>query len=82
MRVSRLNEVKRSRRIIKEENSIECHWNILEEAVLESAKTETGYKKGIAANKLWVSDEMIRKVDERRKWKNMATNKAKKSINS
>jgi hypothetical protein len=41
--------------------------------VLESAKSEIGYKKGVTAKKPWVSEGMLRKMDERRKWKNIPT---------
>ena len=45
----------------------------MKQAVLESAKSEIGYKEGVTAKKPWVTEEMIRKMDERRKWKNVTT---------
>ena len=53
--------------------SIEGRWIMLKNAVLEAVKTEVGYKMGTEARKPWVTDEMIRKMDERRKWKNVST---------
>ena len=32
-----------------------------------------GYKIGTEARKQWVTDEMIRKMDERRMWQNVST---------
>ena len=45
---------------------------------MESAKSEIGYKKGVTAKKPWVSDEMISKMNERRKWKNVTTEESKR----
>jgi len=53
--------------------SIEGKWKILKNAVLEVAKNEVGYRTGSEARKPWVTHEMIRKMDERRKWKNVST---------
>ena len=53
--------------------SIKGRWRMLKNAVLEAAKTEVGYKMGTEARKPWVTDETIRKIDERRKWKNVST---------
>ena len=57
----------------REEDDIEGDWKTLKQAVLESAKSEIGYKEGVTAKKPWVTEEMIRKMDERRKWKNVTT---------
>ena len=57
----------------REEDDIEEDWKTLKQAVLESAKSEIGYKEGVTAKKPWVTEEMIRKMDERRKWKNVTT---------
>ena len=53
--------------------SIEGRWGMLKNAVLEAGKTEVGYIMGTEARKPWVTDEMIRKMDERRKWENEST---------
>ena len=52
---------------------IEGRWKMLKKAVLEAAKTEVGYQMGTKARKPWVTDEIIRKMNERRKWKNVST---------
>ena len=57
----------------REDDDIEGNWRTVKEAVLESAKSEIGYKKGITAKKPWVSEEMIKKMGERRRWKNATT---------
>ena len=59
--IEKINENKR------EEDDIEGDWKTLKQAVLESAKSEIGYKEGVTAKKPWVTEEMIRKMDERRK---------------
>ena len=41
-------------------------WKTLKQAALESAKSEIGYKEGVTAKKPWVTEEMIRTMDERR----------------
>ncbi|XP_063598693.1 uncharacterized protein LOC134775162 [Penaeus indicus] len=46
--------------------SEKCHWNTLKEAVFI-------FKKDITAKAPWVSEKMIREMDERRKWKNIAS---------
>ena len=51
--------------------SIEGKWKILKKVVLEAAKTEVGYRTGSEARKPWVTDEMIKKMDKRRKWRSV-----------
>ena len=51
----------------QDDSGIEGRWKMLKKAVLEAAKTEVSYKMGTEARKPWVTDEMIRKMDERRK---------------
>ena len=36
---------------------------------IESAKESLGYSKGSRTKKTWVTDEMLMKMNERRKWK-------------
>ena len=68
------NKVNEKIRDTKQDDvSIEGRWIMLKNAVLEAVKTEVGYKMGMEARKPWVTDEMIRKMDERRKWKNVST---------
>ena len=57
----------------REEDDIEGDWKTLKQAVLESTKSEIGSKEGVTAKKPWVTEEMIRKMDESRKWKNVTT---------
>ena len=49
--------------------SIESKWKILKKAVLEDANTAVGYRTGTKARKPWVTDEVLRTMSERRKWK-------------
>ena len=44
-----------------------------ETSSVRKCKSEIGYKEGITAKKPWVTEEMIRKMDERRKWKNVTS---------
>jgi len=53
----------------KQETSVENQWQNLKTAVVESAQESIGYNTGRVARKLWVTTEMLEKMDERRKWK-------------
>ena len=48
---------------------IEGKWQKLKKAVLQSAESEIGYQKRVKIKKPWVTEEMLKKMDERRKWK-------------
>ena len=68
------NKVNEKIRETKQDDvGIEGRWRMLKNGVLEAAKTEVGYKMGTEARKPWVTDEMIRKMDERREWENVST---------
>jgi len=58
--------------------SVEEEWKEFRDAVKKSAKETIGYCKARKAKKPWVTEEMIRKMDERRKWKSMNTDVGKK----
>ena len=53
--------------------TVEEHWKIIKEAVTTSAKTHAGYTLRRKAKKPWVTDLMLNKMDERRRWKNVNT---------
>jgi exonuclease III len=46
-------------------------WIRLKSAIVESAKEVVGFKENVKARKPWVSEKMIEKMDERRKWKSV-----------
>jgi hypothetical protein len=50
----------------------------VKEAILKQAKTVIGCKKGIQVKKPWVTEEMVRKMEERRKFKHRSTEADKK----
>ena len=55
--------------------NVEDRWQVLKEdsAVIEGAEKNVGYQNTRSARKPWVTDAMISKMDERRKWKNVRT---------
>src|SRR6218665_1380486 len=48
-------------------------WKDLKEIILKSAGNNIGYIKGRRPTKQLITDGMIKKIDERRKWKNVKT---------
>ena len=48
---------------------IEGKWQELKKTVLQSAESEIGYHKRVQIKKPWVTEEMLKKMDKRRKWK-------------
>ncbi len=56
----------------------ESRWIELREAVKNGAKKVYGYQESKRAKKPWITEKMIEKMDERRKWKNNNTEKGKK----
>jgi len=53
-------------------------WKDLKEIVLKSAGNNIGYIKGNKPKKQWITNGMIKKMDERRKCKNDKTQEGKK----
>ena len=58
-------------RLVKEAavETTEEKWTHLKESIIESAKESLGYSKGSRTKKPWVTEEMLMKMNERRKWK-------------
>ena len=56
---------------------VEEQWKILRNIVVKSAETAVGYAKRSEAKKPWITDQMLEKMEERRKWKHQSTDKAK-----
>ena len=54
------------------------HWNHIKNVILKSAKTNIGIEKKRPAKKPWVTEEMIKLMDERKKWKRVDTEVGKK----
>ena len=55
-----------------ESGNVEVQWNNIKKCVLDNIGDLFG-KVEKRARKLWVTQEMISKIDERRKWKNVNT---------
>jgi len=53
--------------------SVEEDWTNFKEAVKKSAEETIGYQKTRKAKKPWITENMIKKMNERRKWKNVNT---------
>src|SRR6218665_576222 len=64
----------------KDAGSVGDKWKDLKEIILKSASRSNsiGYIKGRKPKKQWITDGMIKKMDERRKWKNVKTQEGKK----
>ena len=57
--------------------AVEEEWTELRDAIKKSAEVTIGYQNSRKAKKPWVSQKMIMKMDERRKWKNVGTEEGK-----
>ena len=51
--------------------NVEDRWKVLKEVVIASVEKNVGYQNTQTARKPWVTDVMISKMEERRKWKNV-----------
>ena len=51
---------------------VEKRWNNIKEMVNEAAKNVVGYQKRVSAKKPWVTQEMLDKMEERRRYKNVS----------
>jgi type I site-specific restriction endonuclease len=58
--------------------NVEVQWNNTEECVLDTLSDLVRKVKKRARNP-WITEEMISKMDERRKWKNVNTEEGRKS---
>jgi hypothetical protein len=59
--------------------NIEVQWNNIKECVLDTLSDLVG-KVETTARKLWVTQEMISKMDAIREWKNISTEEGRKTI--
>src|SRR5207245_11122552 len=59
--------------------SVDEEWNEIRNAVMESAEKSIGYQKSTRAKKPCVTEAMIVKMDERRKYKNLNTEEDRES---
>ena len=58
--------------------NVEVQWNNIKECVLDTLSDVVG-KAEKRARKPWITQEMISKMDERRKWKNVNTEEGRKN---
>ena len=61
-----------------ESGNVEVQWNNIKECVLDTISDLVG-KVEKRARKPWITQEMISKMDERRKWKNVNTEEGRKN---
>jgi hypothetical protein len=59
-------------------NNVEDIWNNLKTTVREKAEDIIGYKKMTKVKKPWVTSDMMTKMEQRRRWKNVNTDFGKK----
>ncbi len=45
------------------------HWTTVRDIIHNSAEVNVGYKKGKTSKKSWVTQEMVQKMEDRRRWK-------------
>jgi hypothetical protein len=62
----------------REGMTVEMRWERLKDAVTKSARSNIGYKKK-KIRKPWITETMIDKMEERRKWKNVNTDEGRKT---
>ena len=55
------------------DESAEERWYTLKDNILKNAREHVGYRKGKKAKKPWVTEDMLQKMRERRKWKSKHT---------
>ncbi|CAF1140811.1 unnamed protein product [Didymodactylos carnosus] len=72
------NEIECRMEKMKGRKSINESWNYLKESIIESAKVTIGYDPRTRIKKPWITDEMIEKMEERRKWKGINTEDGRK----
>jgi hypothetical protein len=61
--------------------NVEERWESFKEVLTQSAVRTIGYRKRKAPRKPWITQEMLDKMDERRKWKNVDTPDGKAAYN-
>lgn len=54
-------------------NAVENNWNRLKNVVLKSSMDNIGYDARRKAKKPWVTEQMLDKMEEKQKWKNVGT---------
>jgi hypothetical protein len=60
-----------------ESGNVEVQWNNIKKCVLDTISDLVG-KVEKTARKQWITQEMISKMDERRKWRNVNTKEGRK----
>ena len=68
-----------AKEIVCNETDVDDRWKKLREVIKSRAATVFGFQKSRTAKKPWVSDRMLEKMDERRKWKSRNTEEGKKN---
>jgi hypothetical protein len=58
--------------------NVEVQWNNIKECVLDTLSDLAGKVEKIA-RKPWITQEMISKMDERRRWENVNTEEGRKT---
>lgn len=53
-------------------------WENIKNSLKKAAKETLGVKKGKRKKKEWITEEMLEKMNERRKWKNVSTEEGKR----
>jgi hypothetical protein len=65
--------------IVCDSGDVEAKWNNIKECVLDTLSVLVG-KVEKRARKPWITQEIISKMDERRKWKNVNTEEGRNEL--
>ena len=67
-----------AKEIVCNETDVDDRWKKLREVIKSGAASVFGFQKARTAKKPWVSDRMLEKMDERRKWKRRNTEEGRR----
>ncbi len=67
---------------VEVENNVEVRWSRLKDVVNKSAQKVIGLKIRAAARKSWVNNDIISKMNQRRKWENINTKEGRRNMST
>ena len=59
-------------------SSVEDKWTILRDSIKSGAEEVFGFQKANSAKKPWITDRIIEKMEQRRKWKSKNTEEGRR----
>ena len=64
--------------LLSQNVNVEEEWLHMKNIITKSAKENLGIRKANTSKKPWVTSEMLKKMDERKSWKNIKTPEGKR----